>query len=148
MHYQNKRSQQRTTPFTPRSKRCLQKSQKCNYTSTDAKNASWPLFTKETYQVRLNRCISSSKTSWAFCFCDAVTDQNKAPLVCVCMEELRLGGCSLACYDTTQYPAPFGSAVVWLEGSNVNHHRGLWETCDSNIVVGFLILPSDSNLLN
>lgn len=52
------------------------------------------------------------QNSLSFLFCDAVTDQNKAPLVYVCMEELRLGGCSLACYDTTKNPAPFGTAVV------------------------------------
>lgn len=114
MHYQNTRSQQRTTnPFTPEIKALSAKTPKVQLNKARAQSVHLTVIYNGNVPSPFEQLHKFLQKSLSFLFCEAVTDQNKAALVCVCMEELRLGGgCSLACYDTTKNPAQFGTDLA------------------------------------
>ncbi len=100
-------------PIYPEIKALSAKIQKVQlHKAPTQRNASDRYLQRKRYQVRLNRCISSSKLAELSVFATPLQTKTRHRSWCLYGGVETGGFAGLACYDTTQYPAPFGSAVV------------------------------------
>lgn len=112
MHYQNKRSQQRTTPFTPEIKALSAKISKVQLNKARAQSMHLTVIYNGNVPSPFEPLHKFLQKSLSFLFLRS-RNRPKQGTARVCLYGgVQTGGCSLACYDTTKNPAPFGTDLV------------------------------------